>query len=345
MIMHVISESLRHALMITSFVMVVMLIIEYLNVQTRGAWSIGLQKNKWMQVIIAAILGIIPGCLGTFTVVSLYSHRLMNFAALVTVMIASSGDEAFIMMAMIPDTFIWITLIMLGIAIITGFLLNIFPKISEYQPFSLDHSYHIHDGDQKVSCFEKENIIPQLKKISSTRAIFLIGISILLVFIGLGEIGPEAWNWVSSILLGASLITLFIVATVPDHFLEEHIWAHIIKKHFLKIFLWSFGAILIIHLLEDHIDVQNWIESNIYLILIVAVLVGLIPESGPHMVFISLYMAGAIPFSILLVNSIVQDGHGSLPLLAESKRSFFYMKIINMAIGLIVGLISIYFGW
>ena len=102
---------------------------------------------------------------------------------------------------------------------------------------------------------------------------------------------------------------------------------------------------MIIHLLEDQIDVQNFVESNIYLILIIAVVVGLIPESGPHMVFISLYMAGTIPFSILLVNSIVQDGHGSLPLLAESKRSFFYMKMINMIIGLIVGLISIYFGW
>jgi len=76
----------------------------------------------------------------------------------------------------------------------------------------------------------------------------------------------------------------------------------------------------------------------------VALLVGLIPESGPHMVFISLFMAGTIPFSILLANSIVQDGHGGLPLLAESKRSFLYMKIINIIVGLIVGIIGIYFG-
>lgn len=345
MIVHILSDSFRHALMITSFVMVVMLIIEYLNVQTRGTWSEGIQSSRWMQIVVAAFLGIIPGCLGTFTVVSLYSHRIMNFASLVTVMIASSGDEAFLMLAMIPDTFLWLTLIIFIIAILTGLILSMFPKISNYQPFSIDHSFHLHQHDQKVSCFVKDEIIPQLKNISFTRALFIIGITILLFFIGIGEIGPEEWNWVRTILFSGSLITLFIVITVPEHFLEEHVWEHIIKKHFLKIFLWSFGAILVIHLLEDHFEVQNWIQNNIYLVLIVAVLVGLIPESGPHMVFISLFMAGTIPLSILLVNSIVQDGHGSLPLLAESKRSFLYMKFINMAIGLIVGLSGIYFGW
>ncbi len=342
--MHVISESLRHALMITSFVLVVMLIIEYLNVQTRGKWSKGLKTSRWMQVVVASVLGIVPGCLGTFTVVSLYSHRIMNFASLVAVMIASSGDEAFLMLAMMPDTFIWLTLIIFGLAILTGLVLNLFPKIADYQPFSLDHDLHLHSGDHKLTCFQKEMILPQLRNISSIRALFIIGISILLIFIAFGEIGPEEWNWISTILFGGSIVTLFIVLTVPEHFLEDHIWEHIIKKHFLKIFLWSFGAILVIHLLEDQIDVQSWIEHNIYLILVVALLVGLIPESGPHMVFISLFMAGTIPFSILLANSIVQDGHGSLPLLAESKRSFLYMKIINIIVGLIVGIIGIYFG-
>jgi hypothetical protein len=72
-------------------------------------------------------------------------------------------------------------------------------------------------------------------------------------------------------------------------------------------------------------------------ILIVAVLVGLIPESGPHVLFLSLYISGAIPLSILLANSIVQDGHGSLPLFAENKPAFFKIKLINLVIGFAVG--------
>jgi len=75
------------------------------------------------------------------------------------------------------------------------------------------------------------------------------------------------------------------------------------------------------------------------------VLVGIIPESGPHIIFITLFINGNIPFSILLANSIVQDGHGALPLFAESKRSFVLMKLINVIIGFIIGFIGIMAGY
>ncbi len=54
----------RHALMITGFVFVMMLIIEYINVQTKGLWQNNLSESKWKQYFFAAILGAIPGCLG-----------------------------------------------------------------------------------------------------------------------------------------------------------------------------------------------------------------------------------------------------------------------------------------
>ena len=40
--------------------------------------------------------------------------------------------------------------------------------------------------------------------------------------------------------------------------------------------------------------------------------------------------------AFLLANSIVQDGHASLPLLADSKSSFFKAKAIKVGIVLIV---------
>jgi hypothetical protein len=46
-----------------------------------------------------------------------------------------------------------------------------------------------------------------------------------------------------------------------------------------------------------------------------------------------------------MANSIVQDGHGMLPLLAESKKSFLWVKIINIIVGLIVGLSGYFFYW
>ena len=70
--------------------------------------------------------------------------------------------------------------------------------------------------------------------------------------------------------------------------------------------------------------------------ILLAIVIGLIPESGPHLVFVTLFASGVIPFPVLLANSIVQDGHASLPLLADSKASFLKAKAIKVGIALIV---------
>ena len=151
-------------------------------------------------------------------------------------------------------------------------------------------------------------------------------------------------------LLIISIIVLFIVATVPEHFLVEHLWKHTIKRHLPKIFLWTFGAILLIELFLPMINLtqeafQPIAEKYFFLILLIAVLVGFIPESGPNMVFIFLFASGFVPLSILIANSIVQDGHGGLPLLAESRKSFFYSKFVNIIVGLIFGIVGFLFGF
>ncbi len=58
------AKILKHALMITSFVFIMMLLIEYINVQTRGKWQDSLKKSRWGQYLLGAVLGVIPGCLG-----------------------------------------------------------------------------------------------------------------------------------------------------------------------------------------------------------------------------------------------------------------------------------------
>ncbi len=338
-------DPVRHAILITSFVMVIMLIIEYLNVQTRGSWSKHLRSSSWLQILFAGFFGILPGCLGTFTVVSLYAHRVMNFASLVTVMIATFGDEAFIMMAMIPETYLFITVIILGLAITTGFVLNLIPGIARYQPFHEGHRFHIHTDDHQCSCFRKELIIPQLLKVTFTRALLILGFMFFIILVSIGEIGPNEWDWVRIVLFVSGLVTLLIVTTVPEHFLTNHIWEHIIKKHFLRIFLWTLGTLIVLHFIEDRLEIQGWISSNLFWVILLAAGVGLLPTSGPHLVFISLFVSGTIPLSVLLVNSIVQDGHGSLPLLAESKRSFIYMKFINLLIAIVIGFFAMSVGW
>jgi hypothetical protein len=93
------------------------------------------------------------------------------------------------------------------------------------------------------------------------------------------------------------------------------------------------------------VNVADLVQNNLWLVLGLAVIIGLIPESGPHLVFVSLYAQGTIPLSILLASSIVQDGHGMVPLLAHSRRDFFIVKLINALLGAVVGVLMLASGW
>jgi hypothetical protein len=66
-------------------------------------------------------------------------------------------------------------------------------------------------------------------------------------------------------------------------------------------------------------------------------MVGVIPESGPHLVFVTLFAQGILPFSVLVASSVVQDGHGMLPLLAESPWEFVTIKTVNVLAGFVLG--------
>ncbi len=136
---------------------------------------------------------------------------------------------------------------------------------------------------------------------------------------------------------GLSVIVLFVLALASDHFVEEHIWNHIVKKHIPTIFSWTFGVLLIIGIGLQYLDISSWISGNTALMILLATAVGIIPESGPHMIFVTLYAAGIVPLPVLLANSISQDGHASIPLLAESKKSFFWAKLVNCATALAAG--------
>jgi len=74
-------------------------------------------------------------------------------------------------------------------------------------------------------------------------------------------------------------------------------------------------------------------------VLLIASFVAIIPESGPHLIFVTMFAKGLIPFSVLLASSIVQDGHGMLPLLSYTIKDSLLIKLFNFLIGLGIGFI------
>lgn len=386
-------DILSEGITITVLVMVMMLIIEYINVKTRGAWAQLLNKNRYLQVFLAALIGLIPGCLGAFTIVSLYTHGIITLGAIVAAFSTTFGDEAFFMFSYIPKTTLIMCLILVVIATITGWLTDTIFKRNQSGELTEMH-FHLHPEDTHHATPDSSLIRLRWKNLTFPR--FMLSSMLVLYIIALtsGHIshhhGPEKptetthqtvgisnnpqptahslqpkannhedveehhhdhgfeWSGENILFLILSLLTLFIVLTVNDHFLEEHLWAHVIKKHFLKVFAWTFGALLVLALLNHFANIEQWVDGNNYamfIMLLIALLIGIIPESGPHYIFILLFIQGTIPFSILLANSIVQDGHGALPLLADSKRTFVYIKAINVFVGLLVGVLGLLAGF
>jgi hypothetical protein len=130
----------------------------------------------------------------------------------------------------------------------------------------------------------------------------------------------------------------FVVITVPDEYLEEHVFGHITKNHLPKIFAWTLGTLVILAALQHYVDLDGLIKGHTVWILLLAALIGILPDSGPHLLFLFLYAHGSIPFSVLLTSSIVQDGHGMLPLLSTSVKKSVQVKTFNLVFGLAVGL-------
>lgn len=337
-------KSLSHALMITGFVFVMMLVIEYLNVLSQGLWKRGLCGSRWKQYLLAAFLGATPGCMGAFAVVALYSHRTVSLGALVTAMIATSGDESFVMLTMIPGTAGVVFLLLLLVGLAAGALTDVLFRGQAIQQAGDGHGFDLHQ-EGTCDCFPRGQIAEQWRNCTLARGGLAVALALFIFGLLTGQLGPPAWNWIRTTLLLTSAAGLFIVATVPNHFLERHLWEHVAKRHVPRVFAWTFGALLLMHLLVDQLQLGDWMQTNRLLMLLAACLVGLVPESGPHLVFLTLYTQGAVPFSVLLASSVVQDGHGMLPLLAESRRDFFRVKAINFIVGLGLGMVGYMTGW
>ena len=334
---------LKHALLITVFVFVMMLLIDYFNVITNGKMSQSMKGSRGRQYLIASFLGSTPGCLGAFLNVSFYIHGLLSFGALVGGMIATSGDEAFVMLALFPDKALLLFAILFVLGIVLAWVSDKIAALLNIVPCQECELHEVHTIES-CKCFDKDHLAEYYLRISWQRAVLLLALIAIMLTITTGIIGSPTWDWKRVTMTILTGIAASIIGSVPDHFLKDHIWEHIIKKHMLRVFLWSFFALLIVQVGLKFWNFETFIKSHMLWILLIAVLMGIVPESGPHMVFAMMFADGIIPFSVLLASSIVQDGHGMLPLLSYTLRDTILVKIFNIVFGLIIGLILYYIG-
>ena len=123
------------------------------------------------------------------------------------------------------------------------------------------------------------------------------------------------------------------------HYVKEHIWQHIIRRHLWKTALWTFGALIVVEFGIHYWHLDSISSQYTFVLLLLSAVIGLIPESGPHLLFVTMFANGLIPFSVLFTSSFVQDGHSMLPMLSYSVKDSFLIKMFNLVFGLGIGLL------
>ena len=334
----------NQALMITVFVFVMMLLVDFIDTASERRLSAIMQGGRWRQYTLASFLGSTPGCLGAFMNVSLYVHGVITFGAIVGGMIATSGDEAFVMLTQFPA----MALVLFGLLFVSGIffawlsdkliqLIGLVP-CEACRAAHCDHCLTETRNTLSIGDILKPgNLLTNIQSLSFVRFLLLTLIGSFFLLVVTGMLGPNSWGWKRITFMCLSLCSLYIALVASEHYLQEHIWDHLIKKHLFRVFLWSFGALFFVYWGLAFWNLEAFIQQNMVWVLLIGTLMGIIPESGPHLIFVMMYAQGLIPFSVLFTTSFVQDGHGMLPLLSYSIKDSALIKIFNLVFGLAVG--------
>ncbi len=358
MVAFAVAEELLHAALITGLVFVMMALVELATVATHGHMTQRLTSGRLRQYLVASVLGLLPGCAGTYLAVSMYSHGSLTLGAVTAALIATAGDESFVMLAMIPEKVPLLAAILFATALAGGAatdqVLTRFGLVRR-EPCALS-GLHEEDlvrppvADRWIPLRVRfDPLMPRLVLIAAF-ALLLVGIlsggfEHHELAVTAGDVSPrghdaEAWIFGVVLVLGIGIVTV-----APRHYVEEHLWEHVARHHAPRIFAWTAGTLLLVRLAGSWLDLGAFAVGHSGWVLLGACLLGIIPQSGPHLIVLALFASGQVPFSVLVANSIVQDGHGLLPLLGLAPRDAVIAKIANLVLGLAVGGAMLGAGW
>lgn len=112
---------------VTVFVGAVLLFFGYVDYLLSGRLVKAIENSKKLQPLIGAFLGLIPGCGGAIFLMPLFPRGIVSFGTITAALIATMGDSAFVFMAVMPKQFLIVSAISFVVAVIMGYLVDLFP--------------------------------------------------------------------------------------------------------------------------------------------------------------------------------------------------------------------------
>lgn len=328
--MEIFWHSLLHALEDTAIVIPVLylayLLVSYFSHNDNQRYSKILHHTNKAGPVVGAFLGCIPQCGFSSVMSDLYSKKIITIGTLFAVFIATSDEAIPLMIArpeFIPDM-LWLILIKFVYAIIVGYLLDGIIRLFSRKKVKLN-AYH----DKFDKDFEKENqcndVDPQTQLASDTEK-------------------HEHCDCESCACEGEQHHDEEIKTKAKKHKHQHSHHGHCCAtnifldalKHTAIIIAYVFVATLIINLIEGYAGglepLSVLFTNNVYLQILIACVVGLIPNCAASVFLVELFMEGVLFFPALVGGLCAGAGVGLIVLFTANFKKPWHNILITLGL-------------
>ena len=281
-----------------------------------------LDKTKKFHVIMASLLGALPGCGGAIVVVTQYIQGRISFGSLVAVLTATMGDAAFLLLAAEPFTGLFIFTLGASVGALTGYIVD---KI---------HGELYLQGNPKLKVeFEK------LKKTFVSNfnifwtLIFLPGFIIGLFVAFQKDLDqilkiPEGFSLVASLGLAGAILSIFMWSLNPLSDFQcstdrtRNLLSRVVDTtNFVTTWVICGFLVFEIFMFITSYDLKTFFDIWLPFVPLMAILFGFLPGCGPQIVVTTFYLNGFIPLSAEIGNAISNDGDALFPAIALAPKA------------------------
>lgn len=311
------------------------------------AFDLGLlmKNNVRWQPLIASALGALPGCGGAIIVVTQFTKGYATFGGLISVLVATMGDAAFLLMARDFESFLIIMALSLTAGTVTGWIADRIHGDDFMAVASVDErAIEEHLGGKN------DDRVPFSRFWFGLAFLSLIPAAAIALNYDAGAdapflfLGDDIGTWIG-FLAALFCIALWSISKRPgsnglgaDTRPNDSLLTRVVKDtNFVT--AWVVMAFLAYEISSTYLglDVAAMLGGVIYMLPLMAMLIGFIPGCGPPVVVTSLYLTGAIPMSAMLSNAISNDGDALFPAIALAPKAAILATLYSGIPALIIG--------
>lgn len=335
---------------VSTYVALTLAIYHYVSRWVNGTnrFVVAFHQSRQVQVLIASLLGALPGCGGAIVVTTQFVSGKVGFGSLVAVLTATMGDAAFLLLASQPLTGLGVIGVGIVTGCVTGLVVNALhrddfmrPK-QEKLPDSVSHAPETPLAQTALNlqgAFWKWLLVPA--SLVAFAQSFQIDINAQLGF-------PELTiEWLGALLAVVSMLLWALTReldTYQDAVSEDckTRQAHPLQKaaqdtNFVSAWvILAFLAFELTHHFTGWEVSQEWQHWGVWMPA-VGILVGMLPGCGPQILITSLYLAGSVPLSTQLSNAISNDGDALFPAIALAPKAALFATLYTAIPAIVVG--------